>query len=66
MPPTTTGGWGFCTGRGCAWIPPNATYSPLYSGFSWVHSARIASMYSSVRRPRSANGAPSAWNSGFR
>jgi hypothetical protein len=38
----------------------------LYSGFSWVHSARIASMYSSVRRPRSANGAPSAWNSGFR
>jgi hypothetical protein len=51
------------TGRGREMHSSKRVNSPWYVAFSWLHSARMAAMWSSVRLPRSANGTPMASNS---
>src|SRR5262245_15409188 len=59
----TIGGWGRWIGCGNACTPENETIRPSKAGRGCVQIARIAARYSSVRAPRSSNGASSASNS---
>ena len=63
LPPITTGMRRPRTGLGLTRTDSNRVNSPLNEATSSAHSVRIAATYSAVRRPRPANGTPSAANS---
>ena len=53
-------GMGFWSGFGENFIPAKREYLPSNFGSSSLHSVRMTAMASSVKAPRSANGAPIA------
>ena len=58
MPPTSTGGCGFCTGFGHDQIGSKSTWRPWYSASSSVQIAFIASTRSRIRPKRVSGSVP--------
>ena len=62
LPPIHSGS-GCCTGFGSTVMRSNCQNSPAKVTSSSAQHRRMIAIASSVRRPRSRNGTPAAWNS---